>query len=156
MLRNYFFAGLLILLLTGCATLRPDFEEPVVSVTSFRVIPSNSVVPKFEIGLHVINPNRTALELAGIAYTISLEGHKVLTGVSNKLPVIDAYGEGDVQLQATPDLMNSIGLFADLMRQPRQSFRYDLVAKLDVGGWLPRILVEKTGEISISRYNGVK
>ncbi len=141
---------LLLLLLLGCASLRPDFEKPTVNVTSFRMIPAEGVVPRFEIGLHVINPNRTPLKLQGLAYNVDLEGHRILTGVSNKLPVIEAYGEGDVLLQASPDLFSTISLFTDLMNQPRESFEFKLQAALDVGGLLPKIRVEKSGQVSLA------
>lgn len=144
---------LLFALLAGCASLRPDFEQPLVNVTSFRVIPANNPVPKFEIGLHVINPNRSALKLHGISYHVELEGHRVLTGVANELPVIAAYGEGDVLLQASPDLFSTINLFADLMKQPRDMFRFNFEARLDVGGLLPKIRVQKSGEISLAGGN---
>ncbi|HEY5672329.1 MAG TPA: LEA type 2 family protein [Malonomonas sp.] len=139
-----------LLLLSACATLRPNFEEPSVTVTSFRALPSESIAPRFEIGLHVVNPNRSALKLHGLAYNVELEGHRILTGVSNQLPLIAAYGEGDVLLQASPDLFNTINLFAELMTQPRESFRFKLEAQLDVGWLLPKIRVEKSGEISLA------
>lgn len=141
--------GLLLLLLPACAALQPNFEEPTVTVTSFRALPSENIVPRFEIGLHVVNPNRSALKLLGLSYTVELEGHRILTGVANQLPVIAAYGEGDVLLQASPDLFNTINLFAELMTQPRESFRFKLAAQLDVGRLLPKIHVEKRGAISL-------
>jgi LEA14-like dessication related protein len=136
-------------LLAGCATLSPDFEQPSVSVSSFRMLPSNNIVPKFEIGLHVINPNRVPLKLFGMSYEVELEGHRVLTGVANELPQISAYGEGDVLLQAAPDLFSSISLFTDLMNQPREKFNFKFAARLDVGKFLPKIRVEKTGQIGL-------
>jgi LEA14-like dessication related protein len=139
-----------IVLISGCASLQADFKEPNVSVTSFRALPSEGIAPRFEIGLHVTNPNRSTLELAGLSYTVSLEGHQILTGVANELPVIAAYGEGDVTLLATADLYNSISLFADLLRQPRESFAYELIAELDLGGIYPNINVAKKGQISLA------
>ena len=140
----------LLLLLVGCVGLRPDFEQPTVSVTSFRALPTGSVAPRFEIGLHVVNPNNFPLELQGISYTISLEGHRILTGVANQLPQIAAYGEGDLLLRASPDLLSTISLFSDLMNQPRESFHYELLAKLDVGGLLPKIVISKSGQVALS------
>jgi len=139
----------LVFTLAGCATLSPDFEQPTVNVSSFRLLPSNNIVPRFEIGLHVINPNRVPLELLGMSYQVELEGHRVLTGVANELPMIAAYGEGDVLLQASPDLFSTISLFTDLMNQPREKFNFNFSARLDVGRFLPKIKVEKTGEISL-------
>ena len=133
----------------GCAGLEPGFETPTVGVNSFRVLPSKGAVPRFEIGLHIVNPNRSALKLEGLVYSLTLEGHKVLTGVSNDLPMIEAYGEGDVVLIATADLLNSIGLFATLLQSQQENFDYELDAKLDIGSFRPRIHVLKKGQISL-------
>ncbi len=147
--RQILLMALVFFAVAGCATLSPDFEQPTVNVSSFRLLPSNSIVPRFEIGLHVINPNRVPLKLLGMSYQVELEGHRVLTGVANELPLITAYGEGDVLLQASPDLFSTISLFTDLMNQPREKFNFNFSARLDVGRFLPKIKVEKTGEISL-------
>ena len=139
-----------LVLLAGCASLQTDFKEPTVSVTSFRALPSEGMAPRFEIGLHVSNPNRIALELVGLSYTVSLEGRQILNGVANELPAIAAYGEGDITLLATADLFNSFSLFADLLRQPRDTFAYEINADLDLGGIYPNINVDKKGQISLA------
>ena len=41
----------LLLALTGCATLSPDYEEPTVALTAFRALPTGDMVPSFEVGL---------------------------------------------------------------------------------------------------------
>jgi LEA14-like dessication related protein len=146
----------LVITVIGCASLEPGFETPTVGITSFRVLPSEGAVPKFEIGLHIVNPNRSSLKLEGLVYSITLEGHKILTGVSNNLPVIEAYGEGDVVLVATADLLNSIGLFASLLQSQREIFDYKLDAKLDIGSFRPRIHVVKEGEVSLQGVAGQK
>ena len=136
--------------LAGCAALQTDYETPTVSITSFKAIPGEGVLPQFEIGLHIINPNRSALDLKGISYTVKIEGHSLLTGVSNKLPKIDPYGEGDILLEASVDFFNSIGFFADLVKnQKREDLAYSLDAKLDVGALHPIIRVSKKGKLSL-------
>ena len=139
-----------LVLLAGCASLQADFKEPNVSVTSFRALPSEGMAPRFEIGLHVTNPNRTALELVGLSYTVNLEGRQILSGVASELPAIAGYGEGDITLLATADLFNSFSLFADLLRQPRDTFAYEINADLDLGGIYPNINVAKKGQISLA------
>ena len=139
-----------IALVTGCATLHPEFETPAVSVSTIRALPSEGMAPRFEIGLHITNPNRTALKLHGIAYSLKLDGYKILTGVANDLPTIDGYGEGDVTLIATTSLLSSIRFFTDLMNAQRDIIAYELNAKLDLGGLRPNIHVGEKGEISLS------
>ena len=133
----------------GCAALLPKFESPTVSVTDFKVLPGDSVVPRFEVGLHVSNPNRVALNLVGVTYRIELEGHQVFSGVSNDLPVIAGYGAGDVVLQGQPDLFGTFNLFHDLMRRPRENVSYQVDAVLDVGGLLPKIRIKREGQVTL-------
>ena len=141
----------IVFIFSSCAPLQPGFETPVVSISSFEALPSQGVVPQFEIGLHIVNPNRTALNLKGVVYTISLEGHKLMTGVTNELPVIEAYSEGDILLNASVDIFSSIGFFTDLIRNRNlEKISYKFNAKLDVGTFHPVIRVTKEGELSLS------
>lgn len=141
--------AIMIMILGGCASLRPTLESPTISVAAFKIVPSETLNPKFEIVLHIINPNNTALNFQGIAYSASIEGHRILSGVSNKLPVIEPYGEGEVRLIASADLLGSFGLINDLMTKQRKNLAYRLNIKLDVGRFMPTIQVEKIGEVSL-------
>jgi hypothetical protein len=147
-------AWLFMLSLSGCAALQSDYEAPTVTVNSFRALPAQGGSPRFEIGLHVVNPNRQALDLAGVAYTVRLEGRDILKGVANELPRIEGYGSGDVVLEASPNLFEGLGLLRDLMTTPRENFDYELEAKLDPGGLRPTIRVRDTGSISLSPSGG--
>jgi LEA14-like dessication related protein len=137
-------------LLSGCATLQLNYETPSVSVTSFKVLPSDGIAPRFEIGLLVINPNRTGLSLRGLSYSVSIEGHNIASGVSNELPDIAGYGEGEVTLLATANLLSGIRLITDLLQKRRDTFTYGFEAKLDTGSWKPAIQIEEYGEFSFS------
>jgi len=140
----------LLSLLSGCAGMtNSQFEQPVVSLSSFRMLPQEMVSPTFEIGLHIINPNRESLSFEGIYYTVTIEGYDVLAGVSNNLPTVDPYGEADVLLEANVDLLKSIRLISSLMQQPRDRFKYSFNAKLDPGGLNPRITIQEDGEFNL-------
>jgi len=141
---------LMALTVAGCATLRPDFETPAVNVSAIRPLPSESLAPRFEIVLHIVNPNRSPLRLQGIVYTLALDGHKLLTGAANDLPTIDGYGEGEVVVTAAASLLSSIRFLTDLMNSHREAIAYELTAKLDPGGIRPSIHVSEKGEINLS------
>ena len=143
--------GVGIFLLAGCSALQLAYEAPTVNVNSFRVLPSDGIGPRFEIGLHIINPNANALNIRGITYTIVLEGHRLITGVASDLPIIEGYSEGDILLKASADLVSGINLIADMLKEPRDTFNYELDAKLDIGGFRPNIHVVKKGELSLPR-----
>ena len=137
-------------LLAGCAGLRPGWETPTVTVKSVRAIPSQGVLPEFEIDLHVVNPNREKLKLAGVSYTVSLEGHELIKGVGNDLPVIEGYGEGDITLNASADLFAGVGLIRELMSTQKNTLSYEFEAKLDPGALRPSIRVKDTGKVSLT------
>ncbi|OQY24139.1 MAG: hypothetical protein B6I37_03940 [Desulfobacteraceae bacterium 4572_35.2] len=137
------------LFLSGCTLFHSDYETPVLHVTTFKALPTQGIAPRFEIGLHVINPNRYPLELEGLHYIIEIEGHRILEGVANQLPVIAAYGEGDVTLEGSANIINSLRLLTDLSQQQRDRFKYEINVKLDAGSLRPRLRVEKEGEISL-------
>lgn len=135
--------------LQACSGWRPGYETPTVTIKSFRALPSEGALPNFEIGLQVINPNREALKLRGVSYTVSLGGHELIKGVGNELPVIDGYGEGTLVLTASPNLFAGIRIVTELMKASNESVPYSLEAKLDVGRIGPAIRVRDSGEISL-------
>ncbi len=141
-------------LLAGCAGMRPGWETPTVTVKSVRAIPSQGMLPEFEIDLHVVNPNREALKLAGVSYTVSLEGYKLIQGVGNDLPVIDGYGEGDITLNASADLFAGVGLVRELITSGKETLAYSFEAKLDPGALRPSIRVKDSGEVSLTGARG--
>ena len=139
-------------LLTGCAGMGPGYEVPTVSVQSFRPLASENGggLPTFEIRLHVTNPNLEPLELAGISYTISLDGQDLIKGVGNELPVIEGYGEGTFTVTAGFSVMAGIQLFRSLIDKDSDSFDYSFKAKLDPGAYRRKIRIADSGSISLS------
>jgi hypothetical protein len=139
----------LLLVLTlgqaGCATLDPDYEEPSVTLQSFRMLPAEGMTPRFEVGLSILNPNNTDLDLAGVVYSISVQGHELVKGAGKDFPVIEAYSEESITLQASANLLGGIQLFTDLAGSNPGSLEYRFDAKLDLKGLYPSIKVSETG-----------
>ena len=133
----------------GCASMPFDFEEPSLSITDITLRNSTGLSPQFDILLHITNPNRIPLYIAGMSYDLYLEGNKVVSGVSNNFPVVEAYGEADVTVNATISLLGSINLLSDLTRRSQDNLTYEFVARLDVGSALPRININRTGDITL-------
>ena len=141
---------LLALSLASCATLDPNYEQPTVTLSSFKALPAEGVVPAFEIGLRIINPNSQALDLEGIVYTVSLDGYELIKGVGKDFPVIDGYSEGEVKLTASANLLTGIRFIADVMKTPGDDLEYEFKAKLDLGGLYPSIRVTEKGNIQLN------
>ena len=107
-------------------------------------------MPAFEIGLHVTNPNLDPLELVGVSYSISLNGQKIINGVGNQLPVIEAYGEGTFTVTAGVNVLSGIRLIRSLMEDTDGAFDYAFEAKLDPGAYRRKIRVKDSGSISLN------
>jgi hypothetical protein len=142
-----------ILMLTSCATLDPDYEEPTVTINSFRALPSEGMVPAFEIGLHILNPNSSSFKLEGVVYTVSIQGHDVVKGVGKDFPVIEGYSEQTVKLTATANLFAGMRLIMDLMNSPNKDLEYEFEAKLDTGGFGSSIRVKEKGSFRLDGKN---
>lgn len=143
------FAVLFLLIFTSsCARFTTSYEEPTVGLKTFRLIPGDGIVPTFEIGLSIINPNREPLNIDGLYYTVSLEGHKVLAGVANDLPKIESYGEEDIVIEATVDLLSGAKLIRSFLTQPTNTIDYTFNAKLDLGSFMRTMNIVEKGEFS--------
>lgn len=128
------------------------FETPPVSVQAFRPVATDSGggLPSFEIALHVINPNLEPLELVGISYTISLDGHELIKGVGNELPVIEGYGEGSFTLTASVvELSNGqVGLVIEQNR--RHALRpKEMILRDAERGRLPRPQIVELADLPL-------
>lgn len=144
-----------LLLLPSCASLSPDFEKPDVQITALEPLPSNRGGDlRFRIHLRVFNPNNTELALSGLYYTLKLAGHKVITGTSNELPVIPAYGQEAIVVDASASLMGSLMAATKLIRLQGSAVPYELEAKLGLKrSILPAIRVTKRGELQLGQHH---
>jgi LEA14-like dessication related protein len=143
-------ALLLLFLLAGCAGLMPSYEKPQINITSFTLAPASaSPAPLFNIGIQVINPNRAALPLKGMIYSVEVEGSRLLSGATSDLPRVPGYGTADFMIEASPDLLGSARLLGDLISRQRDSFGYTFKARLDVGGMMPFINIEESGRFGL-------
>lgn len=138
-----------MLLLGGCVSIPDDFKDPGVSLKSITPRVSAGIAPEFDIVLRVTNPNRIALEVKGLTYTVHIKGNKVIDGLANEIPQIPAYGESDVRLLARADLFGGIALLADLMNSAGEPVDYEFNAEVDVGTFYPMITVQKAGQFSL-------
>ena len=140
-----------MIFLAACAGLTPNYEKPQVNVTSFTLAPDSSgLAPRFNIGLQVINPNRTALPLVGMNYSVEVEGNRILSGAEPNLPRIEGYSSADIVIQASPDLFGSARLLNQLLSGQRDELSYLFKARLDVGTLMPYINIEEEGSFGLT------
>jgi len=137
-----------ILLFAGCASLSPDFEEPSLQINSVRLTNFDGITPQFEIDLHIVNPNRDALDLKGLSYTLHLAGKQVVSGATSNLPVVAAYGEADFKIDASVSLLDGLQLLSKLINEYQENITYEFIAKLDLGSFYPTIPITREGVLN--------
>jgi LEA14-like dessication related protein len=137
-------------MLVGCASFPSDLDPPKVSLESFRSLPAVSGLPRFEMQLRVINPNKQPLDIAGISYSIELLEKEVMTGVANDIPPIEGYGEGVVTLEAGLQLLEILRLMTGLGASQSDPLVYRFSAKIDFNGFMPTQRIEERGEIKLN------
>lgn len=139
--------------LSACSTLGPGADPPMVTIASFTPVSEDGMAPSFDIGLRILNPNAEALELEGIAYTVSIEGHALIQGVGNDIPVIEGYSEEVVNLTGAASFLSGLRLFADLAGAGDidGGLAYELEAKLDPVGIGPALRIRESGRIGAER-----
>lgn len=143
-------AALILTLLAACAGLGAEREPPRVNLQSFRMVPIESMaVPGFEVGLLVINPNAEPLRLQGMAYTIRLDGQRLIDGVRRDLPLIEGYSQAVVTLQSSVNMLGGIRLLSRLMQAPQSAWEYEFEAKLDPEGFRWPIRIRETGQVTL-------
>ena len=155
LLFSFLLVSLSGLVLQSCATLDPDYEQPTVTLKSFRALPSEGMVPSFEVGLNILNPNNTAFELQGVVYTVSIQGHDVVKGVGKGFPVIEGYSEETIKLTATANLFAGVRLVMDLMREPGENLEFEFEARLDTGGFGRSIRIKEKGSFRMDGKNSI-
>lgn len=141
---------LLTAMSAACATILFDIQPPEITVSSFRLLPSQGTALNFAIMLHIKNPNPVTLKLNGISYSASIEGHRIITGTADALGSVEANGEGEYPILARANLVSGAALLVDLARNPKELVSYEFDATIDIGGLLRDIRIRKQGELSMS------
>ncbi|CAH1386457.1 LEA type 2 family protein [Candidatus Nitrotoga sp. M5] len=141
--------------LLSCATMDPNYEQPTVTLKSFRALPSEGIIPSFEIRLNILNPNAASFQLEGIVYTISIQGHEVVKGVGKDFPVIEGYSEETIKLTAAANLFAGARLVMNMMDSPSEVLEYEFEAKLDTGGFGRSTRIKEKGVFRLDGKNSI-
>ncbi len=141
---------MVMLVLQGCTNVTPRFEAPTVKISSLKLLDSTGFNQRFRIGLLLTNPNAVSLPVAGMSYTLSLNGYDLISGVSSSIPNLIAYSETPITIDASADLVAALGLLNAVAREPLKKLQYRLIAKIEFKGWFPSVNLEKDGLIKLN------
>jgi LEA14-like dessication related protein len=138
----------MMLLLSACATLTPDYEKPDLQLTNLQILPMQGLEQRFRLNFRIVNPNNTAFPVEGISYKLSLRGLQVATGVSNKTFVLQPLSESTFEVDVSTSLFNSGRVLLDILNSKPEELAYEVSAKIFTSrGLWGSIAVTRTGVI---------
>jgi LEA14-like dessication related protein len=118
------------LLLSSCASLRPDYEEPDLQLTNLQILPLQGLQQRFRLRFRVVNPNNTAFPVDGMNFKLSLRGLKVATGVSDKSFLLEPLSEHTFEVDVSASLVNSGRVLLDILKSKPEELTYEINAKI--------------------------
>ena len=140
----------LLLQLAGCTGLGIN-ERPVVTLTNLRMLESDGLSMRFAIDLSITNPGPVTIPVDGLSWNLELEGSRILTGVSNQVPVLEPFTEVPLTLEASTNLTGMVELFTRLLNRQSEQFDYQLETRLGLSGFRLPITYTDSGSIALDR-----
>ncbi|TRY29358.1 LEA type 2 family protein [Aliiglaciecola sp. M165] len=139
---------LMVSILSSCATLTPNFEQPDLQVTSLTLLPLNGLEQRFRLGFRVVNPNNIELPIDGMSFTLNLRDLKVATGVSDKAFILKPLGESTFEVTVSASLLNTGRVLLDIINAKPKELAYEIDAKIFTNkGLFGSIPVSRSGII---------
>ena len=139
--------ALVVLIHSGCATL-PDHEKPRITLNNIVLKETESIAPILILNLNIENPNDFSFDITGLDMTLRLNDHVLAHGLSNQQVTIPRYSSGQLNVEASMDLLNFLQQFFALVTQ--QEFTYEVSGHVKVAkGLFPNQKIEfsETGDI---------
>lgn len=93
-------AGLLALILTGCAALS-DRDPLNVQVAGVQPLPGEGLELRMAVKLRIQNPNDRALDYDGVALDMDINGRRLASGVSDASGSVPRFGETVLSVPVT-------------------------------------------------------
>lgn len=137
------------LVLGGCGVFSPARQAPEIQLTSIKPLPRQGLEQRFLVGLKIVNPNRSDLNISGMSYGLSLNGQKVASGVSGQLVAIPGYSESRLVLEASTNLISGLRLVAGILQRPEPVVDYEFTTRLRVAWWPVPLTIVETGTIGL-------
>jgi LEA14-like dessication related protein len=154
-----FFTLSLSLLLAGCATMRPGWEQPTVTVTDLRAGEIKALEAIFILELRVMNPNDFPLDIRGLNCDLKIDGKRFANGLSDVRQEVPAFGTATIPVTVYASMFEMVTSVIRILQETDQRndnmapLRYDLAGKIRLEGQ-GTVPFESRGELDLSGQGG--
>ena len=147
----FFWLGVTLLagsttLYTGCTTLGPGGEPPVVILSDLRPLEMTLFEQRFQVRLRIQNPNQKSLDITGMHYTLYLQDRVFAHGISDQQVIVPAFGEAVIDSTVASRLDNILEQLFNRGKDTAGNLKYRLEGMIAINKRLGRIPFESTGE----------
>lgn len=143
------FTLVMLLMVSGCATLPNLLKDPSIALESVSLANNNLLSPRFKLVLRVTNPNSIALPIKGMSYAITIQGVDLFSGATDEVPHIAAYSDTLLTLELGTDIIKAGNLLRLLLDKSINTINYNLGAQIDLSGIPASFTINEAGEIDL-------
>lgn len=141
-----------LLLASACANLRQSVETPQIALTAVKLVEAGLSKQRYELVLHVKNPNSIAIPVRGLSYRVQLAGERFASGESVQAFTVPANGETEFELSVTTDLLRTLSSLQRMLSDGEQTLKYELGGQLKVNlPFIAALPFSSAGEVDLTR-----
>jgi LEA14-like dessication related protein len=140
------------LLLAACAHLAQVVEQPEVRLAGLRLVSADLATQRYAVELAVFNPNRFAVPVRDVAYTLELDGRSFASGTTDAGTRLPAREEVPLEIAVETDLVSSARHVLDWLGRGESSVGYRLRGeiRLDMPG-VRNFRFDEAGVVELQR-----
>ena len=124
--------SLLSLLAAGCAGLKQNIEAPQVRLTQVQMLSAGLLEQRFRLLLRVNNPNKIAVPIKGIQYSLKLADADFASGSTPQAFRVPAFGEELVAVDVSTNLLASAQHLLTFLNSGPDALNYELAGRVQV------------------------
>jgi len=138
---------LLVMWLTGCASLGGYRETPRVSLVSIEPLELGLLEQRYRLVLRILNPNSIDLPLAGLSYSLEVNDREFAYGVSRQAVTIPALGEAMLEVDVISSLLDVLQQVQHLGTVKPAALDYRLSGKINLADSPLRLPFDYSGRL---------
>ena len=141
----------LVVLLGACAGLSRYPERPRVSLVSIQPKEVALLEQRYALQIRILNPNEAAIPVAGMSYSLELNGREFAYGVSRQAVTIPAFGEALLDVDVVSNLLNVLQQMQEMSETRQENLRYRLAGKISLSNGSLSLPFDYQGELAYAR-----
>lgn len=147
--------ALLLLPWSGCAYLNQLFQKPSVSIRSVDLTSLSFTGIGANFVMNVDNPNPIGIDLARLAYQLTIEGKQLAQGQANQAASVPANGSGTITLPVTINFADFVDSIEALFKKETVSYGIALAPGFNTPLGIIDIPLSHQGQFPVPRLPDV-